>query len=215
MDSGASFHATYCKEKLERFKLHSGKDVRYISGLKRRLISVGQLNEEDYHHQRLGDMSRIGMNILASKGNVLDVQKKAMALHLLHQYEDPATMILLSKTAAGVALGTKIHQRVQGSGKFGVAERLSHTFRAESMGPCAEAPKILWNDSIVAEHGLSSKITQSAGESLVTSEGPKTVGASRIVEDHMKNTLKMEHPLRKEASRFYRYEDPPESPGLW
>ncbi|GKA91669.1 hypothetical protein Tco_0813594 [Tanacetum coccineum] len=25
MDSGASFHATYCKEELERFKLHSGK----------------------------------------------------------------------------------------------------------------------------------------------------------------------------------------------
>nr|GEX25659.1 retrovirus-related Pol polyprotein from transposon TNT 1-94 [Tanacetum cinerariifolium] len=49
MDSGASFHATYCKEKLERFKLRFGKDVRYISGLKRRLISVGQLDEEGYH----------------------------------------------------------------------------------------------------------------------------------------------------------------------
>nr|GEU45595.1 hypothetical protein [Tanacetum cinerariifolium] len=143
MDSGASFHATYCKEKLERFKLRSGKDVRYISGLKRRLIPVGQLDEEDYHvgfrdqqwkHQRLGDMSRIGMNMLASKGNVPDVQKKAMALYLLHQYEDLATMILLSKTAAGVA--------------FGVAERLSQTFRAESMGPRGEAPKILWADSV-------------------------------------------------------------------
>ncbi|GJS53481.1 hypothetical protein Tco_0626843 [Tanacetum coccineum] len=79
MDSGASFHATYCKEELERFKLRSGKvrladdktldiagvgdvvlktsfgtswtlkDVRYIPGLKRRLISVGQLDEEGYH----------------------------------------------------------------------------------------------------------------------------------------------------------------------
>ncbi|GKD59601.1 hypothetical protein Tco_1297110, partial [Tanacetum coccineum] len=79
MDSGASFHATYCKEELERFKLHSGKvrladdktldiaairdvvlkisfgtswtlkDVRYIPGLNRRLISVGQLDEEGYH----------------------------------------------------------------------------------------------------------------------------------------------------------------------
>ncbi|GJY51263.1 hypothetical protein Tco_0442110, partial [Tanacetum coccineum] len=76
MDSGASFHATYCKKELERFKLRSGKvrlaydktldiagvgdvvlktsfgtswtlkDVRYIPGLKRRLISVGQLDEE-------------------------------------------------------------------------------------------------------------------------------------------------------------------------
>ncbi|GKF91324.1 retrovirus-related pol polyprotein from transposon TNT 1-94 [Tanacetum coccineum] len=79
MDSGASFHATYCKQELERFKLCSGKvclaydmtldiagvrdvvlktyfgtsltlkDVRYIPGLKRRLTSVGQLDEEGYH----------------------------------------------------------------------------------------------------------------------------------------------------------------------
>ncbi|GJZ50990.1 hypothetical protein Tco_0605505 [Tanacetum coccineum] len=79
MDSGASFHATYCKEELERFKLRSGKvhlvddktldiasvgdvvlktsfgtswtlkDVRYIPDLKKRLISIGQLDEEGYH----------------------------------------------------------------------------------------------------------------------------------------------------------------------
>ncbi|GKG46173.1 hypothetical protein Tco_0498619, partial [Tanacetum coccineum] len=79
VDSGASFHATYCKEELERFKLRSGKvrladdkilditgvkdvvlktsfgtswtikDVRYIPSQKRRLISVGQLDKEGYH----------------------------------------------------------------------------------------------------------------------------------------------------------------------
>ncbi|GJW59032.1 retrovirus-related pol polyprotein from transposon TNT 1-94 [Tanacetum coccineum] len=79
MDSGASFHDTYCKEELERFKLRSRKvrladdktldiagvgdvvlktsfgtswtlkDVRYIPGLKKRLISVGQLDKEGYH----------------------------------------------------------------------------------------------------------------------------------------------------------------------
>ncbi|GKF18078.1 hypothetical protein Tco_0062996 [Tanacetum coccineum] len=32
--------------------------------------------------------------------------------------------------------------------QFGVAERLSQTFRAESMGLRAEAPKILWADSV-------------------------------------------------------------------
>ncbi|GKD70142.1 hypothetical protein Tco_1324232, partial [Tanacetum coccineum] len=76
MDSSASFHATYCKDELERFKLRSGKVrlvndktldiagvgdvvlktsfgtswtlkvVKYIPSLKRRLISVGQLDEE-------------------------------------------------------------------------------------------------------------------------------------------------------------------------
>ncbi|GKB21776.1 hypothetical protein Tco_0855699, partial [Tanacetum coccineum] len=53
MDSVTSFHATYCKEELERFELRSSswtlKDVRYIPCLKRRLISVGQLDEEGYH----------------------------------------------------------------------------------------------------------------------------------------------------------------------
>ncbi|GJY58030.1 retrovirus-related pol polyprotein from transposon TNT 1-94, partial [Tanacetum coccineum] len=52
MDYSASFHATFCKEELERFRLRSSKDVRYFSRIKRRLISVvrggggGQLDEE-------------------------------------------------------------------------------------------------------------------------------------------------------------------------
>nr|GFC63453.1 hypothetical protein [Tanacetum cinerariifolium] len=76
MDSSALFHATFYKEELEKFKLYSGKvcladdktlditgvrdvvlktsfatswtlkDVRYIPSLKRRLISVGQLDKQ-------------------------------------------------------------------------------------------------------------------------------------------------------------------------
>ncbi|GJS75202.1 hypothetical protein Tco_0725083 [Tanacetum coccineum] len=59
MDSGALFHATYCKEELKGvvdvvLKSYFGtswtlKDVRYIPSLKRRLISAGQLDEEGYH----------------------------------------------------------------------------------------------------------------------------------------------------------------------
>nr|GEV48225.1 hypothetical protein [Tanacetum cinerariifolium] len=41
--------------------------------------------------------------------------------------------------------------------------------------------------------------------------GPKIVGASRIVDDQIKKTLKIEHSLRMEASRLPGYEDPPES----
>ncbi|GKE74787.1 hypothetical protein Tco_1536828 [Tanacetum coccineum] len=51
-------------------------------------------------------------------------------------------MILLSKTTSGVAIG--IMQTFQ----FGVAEILSQTFRAESTGLRAEAPKMLWADSV-------------------------------------------------------------------
>ncbi|GKD99238.1 retrovirus-related pol polyprotein from transposon TNT 1-94, partial [Tanacetum coccineum] len=130
------------------------KDVRYIPGLKRRLISVGQLDEEGYHVHPEG----IGAIIDGSGSaalwfgeaeeaffhNVREDKEttkvgasyniKAMALHLLHQSEDPATMILLSKTITGVA--------------FGVVVRLSRTFRAESMRIRVEAPKILWADSV-------------------------------------------------------------------
>ncbi|GKC01435.1 hypothetical protein Tco_0987571 [Tanacetum coccineum] len=85
MDSGASFHATYCKEELERFKLRSGKvrladdktldiagvgdvvlktsfgtswtlkDVRYIPGLKRRRLISAGQLEEEGYHVGFGD----------------------------------------------------------------------------------------------------------------------------------------------------------------
>ncbi|GKF15315.1 hypothetical protein Tco_0056777, partial [Tanacetum coccineum] len=50
IDSGASFHATYCKEELKGSSYApvswTLKDIRYIPDLKKRLISVGQLDEE-------------------------------------------------------------------------------------------------------------------------------------------------------------------------
>ncbi|GKA80076.1 retrovirus-related pol polyprotein from transposon TNT 1-94 [Tanacetum coccineum] len=55
MDSGASFHATYCKEELERFKLFSGK-VRLADEKTLDIAGVGDvfsklllLDEEGYH----------------------------------------------------------------------------------------------------------------------------------------------------------------------
>ncbi|GJS54399.1 hypothetical protein Tco_0627761 [Tanacetum coccineum] len=196
--------------------------------------------------------------------------------------------------------------------KFGVAERLSRTFRVESTGLRAEAPKMLWAvstayliyripyvliglripeeelrgkdtslahlkvfgfdsfvkvkdvcgesmkstfigstqmkcgtaftirrvttlseaeilhlwtrfmepeyDSIVTEHGLSSKITQSPGGSSDTSEGSKNSrsfkDSERSDEEYSKNTLKTEHPPMRKAPILHRYEDSPESPGL-
>nr|GEX42779.1 hypothetical protein [Tanacetum cinerariifolium] len=284
MNSSASFHDTYCKEELERFKLRFGKvrladdttldiagvgdvvlktnfgtswtlkDVRYISGLIRRLISVGQLDGEGYG---------VGFGDQQWK-----VTKEEAFFYNIR--EDKETV----ETVAGVAVGIMQTFRIvmlkmvsETPLQFGFAKRLSQTFREESMGLRAEAPEILWadsvfgcdsfvkvkdicgeamkctfidsgsdemrysfqdtkshqldipenlveNDSIVTEYGLSSKITQSLGGSLDTSEGSKIVGASRIVEDEMKNTLKIEHPARREALRLHRCEDPPESPGI-
>ncbi|GJR25797.1 hypothetical protein Tco_1102029 [Tanacetum coccineum] len=63
-----------------------------------------------------------------------------MTLYLLHQFEDPAAMIQLSKTTAGV---TDYDAVLETPLQFGVVERLSRTFREESTGLRAEAPKML------------------------------------------------------------------------
>ncbi|GJZ50788.1 hypothetical protein Tco_0605303, partial [Tanacetum coccineum] len=354
MDSGASFHATYCKEELERFKLRSGK---------RRLISVGHLDEEGYHvgygeqqwKVTKGSLvvvrgnkrgSLIGTSMLDSKGNVPDVRKVDIYFckpgglgkqNNLSFIMSVKTRKLQSRSCGRYNANLQIVMLKivpKTPLQFGVAKRLSRTFRAESMGIRVEAPKMLWadsvsmayliyripyvligllisdeewrgkdtslthlkvfscdsfvkvkdvcgeamkctfidscsdevrysfrdtksrqvirsrditfvdsiyrarsatnsssltkpiqksqvvlvdipeNDSIVVEHGLSSEITQSLGGSSDISEGPKIVGASRIVEDQMKNTMKTEHPPMREAPRLHRYEDPPESPRL-
>ncbi|GKB21458.1 retrovirus-related pol polyprotein from transposon TNT 1-94 [Tanacetum coccineum] len=257
MDFGASFHATYCKEELERFKLRSGKvrlacdknlgiagvgdavlktsfgtswtmkDVRYIPGLKRRLISVGQLDEEGYH-VGFGDRQckvTNGNLVVAhrnKRGNLYMVEDwwfgKAQESFLYNVSEDKET----AETAAGVTNGIVMLKVVLETPlQFGVTER----FRAERMGLRAEAPKMLWADSvirsrditfvdsiygtmsvtdsssltkliqksqvvlvdildnlaekhsIVAEHRLSSKITQSPGRNSDTSEGSKNSGS--------------------------------------
>nr|GEV57505.1 retrovirus-related Pol polyprotein from transposon TNT 1-94 [Tanacetum cinerariifolium] len=177
MDSCASFHATYCEEELGRFKLRSGKtlkDVRYIPNLKRRLISVRHLDEEGYHvgfrdqqwkgtksclvvahgnkHkslymvERLGDMSKIGMSMLASKGNVSDVQNVDI------YFCKPGGLGKQKNLSFIMSVKTRKLQRSCGrynaNLQFGVAKRLSRTFRAKSMGIRAEAPKMLWEDSV-------------------------------------------------------------------
>ncbi|GKE13324.1 retrovirus-related pol polyprotein from transposon TNT 1-94, partial [Tanacetum coccineum] len=297
---------TYCKEELERFKLCSGKvrleddktldiagvgdvvlktsfgtswtltDVRYIPGLKRMLISVGQLDEEGYHgigaiingsgsaalwHQRLGDMSRIGMSMLASKGKVLDVRKVDIYFckpgglgkqkNLSFIMSDPATMILLSKTVAGVAIqlvqptkfnripyvliGLRIpeeewrgkdtsltHLKVFGCDSFvKVKDVYREAMKCTFIGSSSDKVRYSFQDTKSHEVIRSRDITfmdliyeASPGGSLDISEGSKTVEALRIVEDQMKNTLKTEHPARREALRLHRYEDPPESLGL-
>ncbi|GKD08906.1 retrovirus-related pol polyprotein from transposon TNT 1-94, partial [Tanacetum coccineum] len=70
------------------------------------------------------------------------------------------------------------------------------------------------NKSIVIEHGLSSEITQGPGGSSDTSERSKNNRSFKDSGRSYMKTLKTEHPLRREASRLHRYEDPPESPGL-
>ncbi|GJS05574.1 retrovirus-related pol polyprotein from transposon TNT 1-94 [Tanacetum coccineum] len=274
MDSGASFHATYCKEELERFKLHSGKvrladdktldiagvedvvlktsfgtswtlkDVRYISSLKRRLISVGQLDKEGYHVGFEDQQWKV------IKGSFMVAREnKRGSLYMVEVHPEGIDAIIDGSGSAALWFGEAkeafLHNvkedkeiaEIRAIGVvFGVAERLSQTFRAESTRLRVEALKMLWadsrclrknermaheiyihrkavrmkcdsrllglrrchqnessgmvlvdilenlveNDSIVAEHGLSSEITQSPGRSSYMSEGSEN---SRSFED--------------------------------
>ncbi|GKA40040.1 hypothetical protein Tco_0732633 [Tanacetum coccineum] len=83
IDSGASFHATFYKEELEKFRLHFGK-VRLVDDKTLDIAGVGDviLKTSFGTSWTLKDVrlwrpavERIGMNILASKGNVPDIQK--------------------------------------------------------------------------------------------------------------------------------------------
>ncbi|GJS35556.1 hypothetical protein Tco_0533938 [Tanacetum coccineum] len=233
------------------------KDVRYIPGLKKRLISVGQLDEERYH-VGFGDQYwkvTKGSLVVAhgnKRGSLYMVEDwwfgEAEESFLHNVIKDKETT---GVRATGVANGIVMLKMVPETPlQFGVAERLSRTFRAESTGIRVEAPKMLWadsvsttyliyripyvsiglripeeewqgkdtslthlkaaaqmkcdtafgirrvtklseadishlwtrfmepkNDSIVAEHGLSSEITQSPGGSSDTSEGSENSGS--------------------------------------
>ncbi|GJR65252.1 retrovirus-related pol polyprotein from transposon TNT 1-94 [Tanacetum coccineum] len=79
MDSGASFHATYCKEELERFKLRSGKihladdktlEIAGVGDVVLKMFFGTSWTLKDVRH-----MSKKGMKILASKGRIPDLQK--------------------------------------------------------------------------------------------------------------------------------------------
>ncbi|GJR47128.1 retrovirus-related pol polyprotein from transposon TNT 1-94 [Tanacetum coccineum] len=179
MDSGASFHATYCKEELER----------------------------------------IGMNMLASKGNVLDVRKVDI---YFSGVTDPATMILLSNTAAGVTVGLHIleeewqgkdtslaHLKVFGCDSFvKVKDVYGEAMKCTFIGSDSDEMRYNFrdtkkNDSIVTKHVLSLRKTLAPGWELRYEVGGSKYRASRIVEDQMKKTLNIEHPPRIEALRLH------------
>ncbi|GKD33674.1 retrovirus-related pol polyprotein from transposon TNT 1-94 [Tanacetum coccineum] len=217
IDSGSSFHATYCKEESERFKIRSGKVVWEA--------------EESFFYN-------------ASE----DKETAETAAEVAFCVENGIVMLKM-------VLETPL--------QFGVAERLSRTFRAESTGICVEAPKMLWADSVSTTYliyripyvsiGLPIpeeewrgndtslahlKVIQSRDITFVDSiYGARSVTDSSslmkpiqkiqvvlvdipnnlaendsiVAEHEVKNTLKTEHPPRREAPRLHKYEDPPES----
>ncbi|GKC92978.1 retrovirus-related pol polyprotein from transposon TNT 1-94, partial [Tanacetum coccineum] len=168
---------TYCKEELERFKLRSGKvcleddktldiadvgdvvlktsfgtswtlkDVRYIPGLKRRLISIGQLDEEGYHVGFRDQQWKVTKcSLVVARGN------KCESMYMVEVHPERIDAIIDGSGSAALWFGEaekyflhnvsedkETEETVTGVAvvpetplQFGVAERLSRTFRAES-----------------------------------------------------------------------------------
>ncbi|GJW63182.1 hypothetical protein Tco_0115066 [Tanacetum coccineum] len=217
IDSGASFHATYCKEELERFKLRSSFRDQQWKVTKGSLV-VAQGNKRGSLY--MVEVHPEGIDaIINGSGSAALWFGEAEEAFLHNVREDKET----TETATGVANRIVMLKMVSKTPlQFGVAERLSRTFRADSTGLRGEALKMLWadsvsttyliyripyvpiglripeeewrgkdtslahlktqfmepvNNSIVAEHGLSSEITQSPGGSSDMSEGSENSGS--------------------------------------
>ncbi|GJZ76389.1 retrovirus-related pol polyprotein from transposon TNT 1-94 [Tanacetum coccineum] len=219
MDSGPSFHATYCKEELEKIKLRTSKtlkDVRYISCLKRMLISVGQLNEEGYHIGFRDQQWKVTKgSIVVARGNkrgslymVEDWRFGEAEEAFLHNVREDKETTKVGET--GVAVGLRISEE-EWRGKD---TSLTHLKAAAQM-KCDTSFEIRRVTELPEAEILHLWTRFMDPGAQIRVRGPKTVGASRIVDDQIKNTLNTEYPPRREAPRLHKYEDPPESPGLW
>ncbi|GJX22832.1 retrovirus-related pol polyprotein from transposon TNT 1-94 [Tanacetum coccineum] len=260
MDSRASFHATFCKEELEKLRLRSGKarlavdktldiagvrdvvlktsfgtswtlkDVRYILGLKRRLISAGQLDEEGYHVGFRDQQWKVTKgSLVVARGN------KHGSLYMVEVPSDGINVATSGRGNAalwhqrlghmsekGMDILTSKEEEWQGKEaslaylKVMVQMRWHIAFGIRRVTRSSKAEMSHLIRTLYMEPRLQQilKSLKAQVEAQIRVRGPKTVGASRIMEDQMNKTLKTAHSLRREAPRLYMYEDPPESPGL-
>ncbi|GJR81454.1 hypothetical protein Tco_0152239 [Tanacetum coccineum] len=223
MDYGASFHATYTKKS---YKGSSYALVRYIPGLKRRLILVGQLAEEGYHVGFRDQQWKVTKGSLEvgrgnKHGSLWFGEAEESFLHNVSEDKETA------ETAAGFAVGLRIledewrgkdtslvHLKVFGCDSFvKVKDVCGQAIKCTFIGSGSDEMRYsFWdmkshqksqvvlvdilenlaeNDSMVAEHGLSLKITQSPGGSSYMSEGSENNGSfedsGRLDEEYSEN----------------------------
>nr|GEX08664.1 retrovirus-related Pol polyprotein from transposon TNT 1-94 [Tanacetum cinerariifolium] len=215
IDFGASFHATYCKEELERFKLRFSnvrltddktldiasfgdvvlktsfgiswtlKDVRYIPNLKRRLISAGQLNEKGYHVS-FGDQQW-----KVTKGSLVVARgNKRRSLYMVEVHLEGIGTIIDGSGTAALWFREVEEAFLHNVREDNKTSKKSQVVLVDILKNLAE------NDSIVAEHELSLKINQIPGESSDTSEGSENSGSfkdsGRSDEKDSKNKASLE-----------------------
>nr|GEV45199.1 retrovirus-related Pol polyprotein from transposon TNT 1-94 [Tanacetum cinerariifolium] len=201
-DSGALFHATYYKEELDRFRPCSSKvrladdkildiagvgdvflkasfgtswtlkDVRFIPGLKIRLILVGQLDEKGYHVGFGNQQWKvIKGSLLVAHGN----KRGSLYMAEARWFREAKESFIhnVSEDNKTVENGIMMLKMVlETTLQFAVAERLSRTFRAESTGLRL---RILEEECQGKDTSLAH--LKSLGESSDTSEGSKNNGS--------------------------------------
>ncbi|GJR10737.1 hypothetical protein Tco_0793389 [Tanacetum coccineum] len=171
MDSGASFYATYCKEELEMFNLRFGKDVRWFGEA-----------EEAFLHDVREDKETVKKQKCTFIGNDSD--------EIQYSFRDTKShRVIRSKDITFV-------DSIYGARSATDSSSLTEPIQKSQVGLVGISENLAENDSIVAEHGLSSEITQSPVERAdeVYSENGASPG--------------------KEDPRTPQYEDPTQSLGL-
>ncbi|GJT08974.1 hypothetical protein Tco_0843436 [Tanacetum coccineum] len=162
MDSGALFHATYCKEELERFKLRSGK-VHLADDKTLDIAGIGDVLDKEGYHVGFGyqQWKVTKGSLVVAHGNkrgslyMVEYTSRGLAQLLMVDIyfykpgglgkQRKLSFMMLEKTRK---LQSRSCGRYNANLQFGVAERLSQTFRAKSTRIRVEAPKMLWEDSV-------------------------------------------------------------------
>ncbi|GJX66354.1 retrovirus-related pol polyprotein from transposon TNT 1-94 [Tanacetum coccineum] len=169
MDSGALFHVTYCKEELKRFKLRSGKarladdKTLDITGIGDVILKTSYGTSWTLKDVRDQQWKVTKASLVVAHGN------KRGSLYMVEVHPEGINAIINGSGSAAICFG-KVEESFlynvnedketaeqelrivmlkmvpETPLQFGVAKRLSQTFRAESTGICAEA--MLWADSV-------------------------------------------------------------------
>nr|GEZ04940.1 retrovirus-related Pol polyprotein from transposon TNT 1-94 [Tanacetum cinerariifolium] len=214
MDSGASFHATYCEEELERFRLRSCKvcltydktldiaavgdvvlktsfgtswtrrDVRYIPGLNRRLILVGQLEEEGYHFgvaERLsGTFIAENMGLRAEDPKMLWANSVSAAYLIYRIPYIPIRLHIPEEKWLGKDTSLA-HLKAVAQMKCDTSFRIRRVTRQLNKANTEESSDVSRHSREPCRAWIEfKKITQSPGGSSDTSEGSKNIGSFEV-----------------------------------
>ncbi|GKE81839.1 retrovirus-related pol polyprotein from transposon TNT 1-94, partial [Tanacetum coccineum] len=175
IDSGTSFHANYCKEDLERFNLCSSK-IRLADDMTLDIASVGDVVLETSFgtswtlkdvRNKSGSLYMVKVHpevigaIIDFSGsaslwfreaeesffyNVSEDKETAKVKHLKFDNGGEYSSLPIKFCVKNGIMMLKMVPETPL--QFGVAERLSRTFRVESTGIHVEVLKILWADSV-------------------------------------------------------------------